>query len=291
MCLQVSTSGIRISIKALNIHLLFFSVFILGSCKKDAKINLAPDAKTIYDVKYGNNIKNTLDVYLPKNRNASTPVVFIIHGGSWSSGDKADMNFLVHFFLEKNMAVVNINYRYKDSLNKYYEIQQDVFNAIEFVVSHSSDYSISNDKYCLLGFSAGGQLAMQQGYANNSNKRIKAIVSIAGPSNFTNPFYQACMITTDVEDYLGCTFNENPFIWQLNSPYFHTSKYSPKTYIIHGTNDNFVDTQDSENLHLKLDSLNVPNELELFNKDHLSLLYLPDSSYLKIAEWVNYAVY
>ena len=69
---------------------LFVSI-VLISCKKDdpQPQPFVLEAKTMLNISYGNDPLQKLDVYLPADRsNTNTKVIFLIHGGAWSSGPR-----------------------------------------------------------------------------------------------------------------------------------------------------------------------------------------------------------
>lgn len=72
------------------------------------------------NIKYGQNFKQDgvtnedlyLDVYFPKNDNDnSRPLILLAHGGSFVSGDKADMSPVCRALAKMGYVVVTINYR------------------------------------------------------------------------------------------------------------------------------------------------------------------------------------
>src|SRR5438445_1789354 len=68
----------------------------------------AENPKEFLNVPYGPHARQVLDFYQAKS-DKPTPVVFSIHGGGWSNGDKK-MN--PKPFLDKGISVAAINYRF-----------------------------------------------------------------------------------------------------------------------------------------------------------------------------------
>ena len=89
---------------------------VIFSCKKsdpDPGTTTEP-AKTLLNVSYGSDNLQKMDVYLPAGRTTtSTKVMVMIHGGGWTSGDKADFNAFVDTMKRRlpDYAIFNINYR------------------------------------------------------------------------------------------------------------------------------------------------------------------------------------
>ena len=50
---------------------------------------LSSGMKVLSDIRYGKDVDQVLDVYIPADAKGA-PVIFMVHGGAWSRGDKAD---------------------------------------------------------------------------------------------------------------------------------------------------------------------------------------------------------
>ena len=63
------------------------------------------------NISYGNDSKQTFDLYLAANRSLNTKTIILVHGGGWSGGDKVDMNPYKDIIKQDlpNLAIVNIN--------------------------------------------------------------------------------------------------------------------------------------------------------------------------------------
>src|SRR6476620_2162236 len=84
------------------------------SCSKEDTVATGISAKQLLNVSYGADPLQSMDVYLPANRTtAGTKALIMIHGGGWSTGDKADFNQYVDTMKKRlpEYAVFNINYR------------------------------------------------------------------------------------------------------------------------------------------------------------------------------------
>ena len=104
--------------KKLNQTILLISITILFfACKKNDSVitgNTVPEL-ILTDVAYASiSTQQKMDVYLPADRStATTYAVVMIHGGSWSGGDKSDFNTNIPNLrqLLGNYAIFNLNYR------------------------------------------------------------------------------------------------------------------------------------------------------------------------------------
>lgn len=232
-------------------------------------------AKQILNVPYGDDPEQVMDIYLPKGRNALlTKAFIIIHGGGWYSGDKTDMNFLV-VYLKTNFpdyAIVNINYRLGTLESIGYPKQvQDVQAAVAHMNSHTATYDLSK-QYAMIGFSAGAHLSMLYGYRYNTDLQVKAICSMVGPSDFSDPQYneERSLFETGLPYFVGDypTYQSNPLLYNEISPSNYISLFSPKTILFYGTKDDLVPESQGDIIHNKLNQFLVYNQLYKYDMGH-----------------------
>src|SRR5262245_50701784 len=86
--------------------------------KKEEKTFPAPAIPpTAANVPYGPLERQVLDFWQAKS-DQPTPLVFCIHGGGWSGGDKSSYYGVVKTFLDNGISVVTINYRLMAQANR-----------------------------------------------------------------------------------------------------------------------------------------------------------------------------
>lgn len=220
----------------------------------------------LVNVAYGTHPRNVYDIHLPANRSTNTPVILMIHGGSWVAGQKEDFNPFIDFMKSQwdSVAIVTMNYRYASKANKIHhaELMADISSVVQHLTSNSSQYNISN-KIGVVGASAGAHLAMIYAYKYNSN--IKCVGDIFGPAIFNdwewyNSFNPVLNIkTSDVlSEYVGQYWDSTAY--SAVSPYWNISFSSQPTIIFHGSLDPIVPVYHSQWLHNKLKGLNVPTQ-------------------------------
>lgn len=262
------------------------------NCKKGQLIEeskLAAEQKL--NIAYGENAKQDLDLYLPAKRNESTKIVFLIHGGFWSGGDKRDVSMYAQTLQNSGYAVANINYRLAgNGLNPHPAQINDIAKAINYVTSKSAEWRISDSKICLIGASAGGHLALLYAYAFNSDNRVKAVVSIAGPTNLTDRRNASEIQKLIISNFLGKTPQQDSLIYLAASPISHVSTLSKPTLLIHGDQDRIVPYLQATDLKVKLDLSMVPNELytvEMAGHDNVISPANTIVTFGKIVSWVD----
>ena len=246
--------------------LLFASLLVLSinSCKKnDSNI-----AVFITNASYGSDSMQTMDGYLPADRNTvDTKVIILIHGGGWTSGDKNDFNSFIDTLKRRlpGYAIFNLNYRLSANPNNLFPAQElDVKAAVEYIHNKATDYQIS-DKYVLMGASAGAHLAMLQAYKYNTPVKVKAVVSFFGPSDLTdmynNPVGGNPLLSLLVAGAVGVTPAQDPDLYFNSSPVnFISSSTAMPTILLHGGIDPLVSPSQSVAVQTKLNNAGITNQ-------------------------------
>lgn len=248
---------------------LFLMVSII-SCKKSEDPGPL-EAQEEIDLSYGAHAQQTLDVYLPAGRTDTTKVVILLHGGGWATGDKSELTEFATYYRDKGFAVVNMNYRLTGTAETVHPAQQlDIAAVINFVASKAIGWRVSQTKFGIAGVSAGGHLALLYTYAYNSDGRVKTVVSLAGPTNFTDTENVQPAQQLAVRLLLGKDLNAvNLPDYIQASPLARVNALSRPTLLFHGTADLTVFPKQSLDLHNKLTQLGVRNEyVELVGVGH-----------------------
>lgn len=131
-----------------------------GDRQRDAGLVTPDSIERFDDIAYGEHGKwNLLDVYRPKNMGAdSLPVIFSVHGGGWVYGDKEVYQYYCMELAREGFVVVNFSYRLSPDII-YPEHLQDVNAAMHWTKEHIAEYGGDISRLCLIGDSAGGQMA------------------------------------------------------------------------------------------------------------------------------------
>lgn len=256
-----------------KLSLFSFACLFLFSCSKNEINPVIPPlpappsalaASTQTDVAYGADPLQKMDVYLPAGRTTTaTKLLILIHGGSWSAGDKNDMTPFVDTLQRRlpGYAAININYRLASlSGNTFPTQENDVKAALNFINSQRAAYNIS-DKFVLLGVSAGSHLALLQAY-KNSTPAIKAVVDFFGPTDLADMYNNPASGSpaAGIQFLLNGTPSTNAALYTSSSPINFVTPQSPPTIILHGGIDNLVRYQQSVALQNKLILNAVPRQ-------------------------------
>ncbi len=256
------------------IKLIFISISIiigLISCSSDGSDDSHGDpfpleAYEELDIPYGNDSNQMFDLYLPANRNSTTKILILIHGGGWTSGDKTDMNSFKEYIKEQvsGYAVVNMNYRLADENNQPYPMQiDDITSVVNHLKNNQTNYVISDD-IGFIGTSAGAHLSLLWSYAFDSDNQTEMVSSIVGPTNFTDPAYlnNANPVLQEILDTFGIELGTS-FLEEV-SPYHRATTSAPPTILFYGGQDPLIPTSQGIAMRDKLVELNVTHEFTLY---------------------------
>lgn len=133
--------------------------------------------------------RNTLDVYLPDVETFPNPaVLYLVHGGGWKIGNKADFAPMAQAFAEEGVLCVLPNYR----LTKHPDHIQDVASSLAWTMQHMSAYPLTPNRGKLFigGHSAGGHLtalvATDPQYLAAEGRDIGAVAGVISVAAFLN---------------------------------------------------------------------------------------------------------
>lgn len=243
--------------------------------------------------------KHLLDIYLPPNAKANTPLIVWIHGGAWMLNDKyADMSYMKNTlkgFIDSGYAIASIDYRY--STTAVFPAQlQDCHQALQYLYDHAAQYKLDKDRIALIGFSAGGHLASILGLSLNnsitafypngikSRFKIRCVLDFYGPSDliaiFNNPDTSINNARNPVAILLGATPVERPDLAKAASPVTYIDKNDPPFFIVQGEKDESVPNTQSRLLSGWLTVTGVKNEITIVpNAPHYGEMF--------DAEWIR----
>ena len=254
-------------IQKLLFAFLFLALYL--GCSKDNPQTTEPDTVDAYEalnVSYGPDENQVFDIYLPENRTATTKILILIHGGSWVTGDKQDMNLIKAFVsaLHPNVGIINMNYTLADENNPPIPLQTDDISAVVDYISINKSSLIVSDDIGFIGVSAGAHLSMLWSYAYDDNNQVDMVCSIVGPANFTDPAYYDNLLYQSIYQLFG-----NPSIEFLESasPYHRATATSPPTLLFYGGMDPLVPTSQGMDMDAQLTSLGVTHEFHFYPEE------------------------
>jgi triacylglycerol lipase len=231
------------------------------------------------------------DVFLPESIEPITalPVVILVHGGGWVSGNKRNLSSYAYQLAEAGIAAISINYRHAPK-HRFPAQVDDVRDALIWANQNKERLQLDVSRLGMFGYSAGGHLtALVASIANESLEvrsrashwkpndprwkqlpRIKAI-SIGGPPC---DFRSLPPNNTSMAFFLGGSRQKLPDTYKSASPTAHVSKGDPPTQIIHGESDIMVPLTSSRNFHQAQKEVGLDSELVILPKQGHFLTFL-----------------
>jgi acetyl esterase/lipase len=185
-----------------------------------------------------------LDLYLPADSTAAAPLLVMVHGGSWKTGDRTELPAMARYFAARGIAVAMPDYRLAPA-HPFPAAQDDVARAVQFLAARSDALGIDPRRIVYLGRSAGAQLALSAAFGMQGNPAVRGAVSLYGPLDlrwgFANPGNPRVLDGRAVlRDYLGGSPAEVPGAYDAAAPISAVSPHSPPVLLIHGGRDDLV---------------------------------------------------
>ena len=224
---------------------------------------------------YGEDPRQSLDIYLPNEGDGPFPVVFFAHGGGWSGGAKDDVQ-VVPFIngVNRGFAVVSLGYRLVPNIN-YPENLFDIKAALRWVARNSETYLLDESRTALCGASAGAHLTMMaaftqgqavyEGSPETQTCRVLAVVNQFGPTDFLKfhshydesgcPRAYAPGEPGSIDALLGIKAELIPNLIRFMNPIDNVHPGVPPVLIQHGRYDPIVPYQQSVELYEKINAV------------------------------------
>lgn len=229
-------------------------------------VELPPGFTSRMNVTYtsGKGWEKQMDIYLPPNQGAPTPVVINIHGGGWNNGVRQSQTGFSTFF-KMGFAVANISYRLTPEATAPAAVE-DARCALIYLIKNAKELNIDVNKIVVMGGSAGGHLALMAGLLGNDRRfdgncpydgevKVAAIIDKYGITDVWD-WGNGPVKSKSAARWLGDKANDQKFAMSV-SPINYVSKNSPSVFIVHGDADPVVPYRQSEDLYKKLQKAGV----------------------------------
>jgi len=228
-----------------------------------------------------------LDIAWP-NGPGPFPLIVFIHGGGWSSGDKAIFNEELTRMAGAGYVAATLNYRLASpGVNLFPAAVQDVRCGLRWLRSQASSYGIDPNRVAAMGYSAGGHLALMLATAadvagldspecpvDTEPVHINGAVSFYGPTDLTDAsLFQGILLDglalEVVRTFLGGYPHQVPDQAALGSPRHHVDSNDAPVLLLHGALDPLVPVVMSRLMRETLQAHSVPSlYLELAQEGH-----------------------
>jgi arylformamidase len=119
---------------------------------------VAKQVRVLRDQAYGSDERQRMDVYLPL-KSQGAPVVFMVHGGAWRTGDKAAavVQRKVERWVPDGAVLVSVNYRLLPEAGPLQQVA-DVAQALAHAQRQAKAWGADARRFVVMGHSAGGHL-------------------------------------------------------------------------------------------------------------------------------------
>lgn len=192
---------------------------------------------TLEETKYGKRELHA-DIFSP-DKNGTYPVIILVHGGAWQSGNKKLLVPLAQLLAKKGFVTVAVEYQLGLEA-PYPAAVHNIKAAVRYMRANCHNYHVNPDKIVIAGTSAGGHLAALVGLTNGVEKmegnmgnndvssRVQAIVDIDGVLSFLSATMLNATRAVNSPDinWIGGTFEEEPHLWKEVSPVYYVNEKS-----------------------------------------------------------------
>lgn len=190
------------------------------------------------------------------------PVVLVVHGGSWRSGDHTQLAGLNRHLAARGYLVAAIDYRLAPAAC-FPAPLDDVKAAIAYIKERAVALGADAGRIVLLGRSAGGQLAVVAAYSAN-DPAIRGVISFYGPFDLAWGWAEPGWILPSREilgQYLGGSPEAVPDAYRGASPLTWVAPGLPPTLMIQGAADCLVSPLHNVKLSALLRPAGVPHQI------------------------------
>ncbi|CAN8291461.1 unnamed protein product [Cochlearia groenlandica] len=242
---------------------------------------------------YGDQPRNRLDLYLPKNSNGPKPVVAFVTGGAWIIGYKAWGSLLGQQLSERDIIVACIDYR-NFPQGSISDMVKDASCGISYICNHIAEYGGDPNRIYLMGQSAGAHIAActlvdqvvkESGEGDSvswSSSQINAYFGLSGGYNLLNlvdhfhsrGLYRSIFLSImEGEESLR---QFSPELVVQNPNLKHIIARLPRIILFHGTDDYSIPSDASKSFAETLQRLGAKAEVILYEGKTHTDLFLQD---------------
>lgn len=202
--------------------------------ESDQSTGQLPGTRRLADIAYGPGPLERYDIYLPEKPVRDAPVIFMVHGGAWKTGDKRHSRVVTHkveHWVSHGFIFVSTNYPMlpdADPLNQACQVAR----ALAHAQSHAGDWGGSASHFVLMGHSAGAHLVALLN-ANPTRARSEGARNWLGTVALDSAAMDIERIMTARHfRFYDQAFGQDPAYWQALSPSRQLQADSPPALLI-----------------------------------------------------------
>jgi acetyl esterase/lipase len=206
-----------------------------------------------------------LDVLAPRGtQTGPRPAVVLVHGGGWVGGQRGGIARWNEWLADQGYVVFDVDYRLAPPA-RWCDAPDDVRTAINWIRNHADDHGVNPNRVAIVGWSAGGHLALLTAYTG-TERPVTAVAAFYADTDLTalpaqrRPRWASAGAAEHLTAFLGAPPADVPERAAWASPITHVGPAAPPTLLVHGRADQFVAPAQSARLAALLTSAAVPVE-------------------------------
>jgi acetyl esterase/lipase len=213
-----------------------------------------------------------LTVYLPRTMAAATPAMIVCPGGGYARlASNHEGRQVASYLNSLGMAAFVLRYRLGPRYHHPIELG-DAQRAIRILRSRATEWRLDPTRIGIMGFSAGGHLAMSAStmFDSGDARAVDPIDRAGSRPDFAVLGYPVISMTApwthqgSKQNLLGDGANAD--LAKRLSGEFAVTKQTPPTFIFHTNEDTTVPGENSLHYFLALRQSGVPAEMHVFEK-------------------------
>jgi acetyl esterase/lipase len=243
------------------------------------------------DIAYGDDERQTLDVYLPLDDTEPETIVVIVHGGGYSTGGKAvaDIIDMAELLAIHGYGAVSVGYRLQPD-HPFPAQVQDAFCGVGWIQE-----TFAPENLLILGYSAGGLTASILGAADDPTTYLQEDCAYTLPDApflaGTIALYAPSDVSSTGYPYRGDLIpaeEDDDFLQQYSPLYLVDGSEAP-FLLLHGVDDAIVPASESENLAAALEDAEVIVNLRLIeDAGHDTFTWDEDQFFMAMADILTF---
>lgn len=228
------------------------------------RVRAPSDAPTM-DAKWITGItKPTLTVYRPaKDRNTRAAMLICPGGGYWNLAWDLEGEEVAAWLNTVGVTGIVLKYRVPRRPGQPEELPApgpllDAQRAVSLVRSRAAEWGIDSNQIGIVGFSAGGHLAVAAAtqFDRRAYEPIDAIDKVSCRPDFAVAVYPGYLIA---QHPAGVETNKN-----ILAPYIRIPTETPPMFLVHASDDPVAGSENSVVMYLALRQANMAAELHVF---------------------------
>jgi acetyl esterase/lipase len=213
----------------------------------------------------------TLTIFLPPKEKANGTAVIICPGGGYAVNAIGHEGYdVAKTFNKMGIAAFVLKYRIPNDaimINKEIGPLQDAQQAIKIVRMHAAEWNLDSNRIGIMGFSAGGHLASTAGTHFNN-----AVIDNKENTNLRPDFMILIYPVISFQDSIGHIGSRDNLIGKdatkdkidFYSNELQVNEKTPSTFLVHASDDDGVNPNNSVVFYQALIANKIPAELHIY---------------------------